>query len=301
LPYCGTYAFPGDASLFNCDVTSAPVYPLEFLNDYYITAIGSTIASESASASLGAAETAASASATGSGFFTGTISSFGAGPTDNTYSGSSYNYNSGSSGLPIAAIDGIAAGVSILGVAIIGAIIFFCARSRKRKRIAAASRPNIPIPLPPSMQMSPPQYEPPKTFDGYQGVPQQEQQQQQQQYPQYASFQPSQTAYASPPGPPSTLSPQTTGNPDPRFSTANTSFITPQSPETDGRQSYYKPPLSPEIREVDGTMGNPGVPNGGHGLPYQMMPGGSPSATEIEGLGRDGHQAGPYELGHEGR
>lgn len=78
--------------------------------------------------------------------------------------------------------------------------------------------------------------------------------------------------------------------------------------------------------EVDGTMGNPGIPAGGHGIQNQMMPGGSPSAAEIDGGTSDGvqqaplrkpvggaqqgimgpsiHQPyseGPYELGHEGR
>lgn len=78
--------------------------------------------------------------------------------------------------------------------------------------------------------------------------------------------------------------------------------------------------------EVDGTMGNPGVPAGGHGIEYQMMPGGSPSAAEIDGRIQNGVQQvpmrrpvgggqmgsvgssmnqpyadGPYELGHEGR
>lgn len=77
--------------------------------------------------------------------------------------------------------------------------------------------------------------------------------------------------------------------------------------------------------EVDGTMGNPGMPAGGHGIEYQMMPGGSPSAAEIDGRmssgmrqaplrrpiggGRQGivgasinqpySVVGPYELGHE--
>ena len=78
--------------------------------------------------------------------------------------------------------------------------------------------------------------------------------------------------------------------------------------------------------EVDGTMGNPGIPAGGHGIDQQMMPGGSPSAAEIEGRmsvgmqqaplrkpiisGQQGpmgasmnqpYSEGPYELGHEGR
>lgn len=80
--------------------------------------------------------------------------------------------------------------------------------------------------------------------------------------------------------------------------------------------------------EVDGTMGNPGIPTGGHGIEHQMLPGGSPSAAEIEGRMSTGAQAplrkpiggagggqsgvmgaslnqpyaeGPYELGHGGR
>ena len=78
--------------------------------------------------------------------------------------------------------------------------------------------------------------------------------------------------------------------------------------------------------EVDGTMGNPGIPAGGHGIERQMMPGGSPSAAEIDGRMSGGVQQAPrptpvgmrqqaisgasssqpypegrYELGHEGR
>ena len=112
-------------------------------------------------------------------------------------------------------------------------------------------------------------------------------------------------------------------------------------------QNYYKAPLSPMVTEVDGTMGNPGVPAsathgvptevdgtmgnpgipaGGHGIEHQMVPGGSPSAAEIDGRitrgvqqppqrwpmgsGQQGmmgaslnvpYSEGPYELGHEGR
>ncbi len=72
--------------------------------------------------------------------------------------------------------------------------------------------------------------------------------------------------------------------------------------------------------EVDGTMGNPGVPAGGHGIENQLVPGGSPSAAEIDGRvgGRapmsgyvgqgvvgasmnGPYEEGPYELGYEGR
>ena len=72
-------------------------------------------------------------------------------------------------------------------------------------------------------------------------------------------------------------------------------------------------------------MGNPGVLAGGHGIDHQLMPGGSPSAAEVEGrvspgglqappaprhVGQQGsleasmyqpYSEGPYEMGHEGR
>ena len=35
--------------------------------------------------------------------------------------------------------------------------------------------------------------------------------------------------------------------------------------------------------EVDATLGNPGAPVGGHCIVNQTMPGGSPSATEVQG------------------
>lgn len=181
-----------------------------------------------------------------------------------------------------------------------------------------------------------------KAFDGYHSVPQQEQQ-----YTQYPG--PHQQAQPYFPPPASAVSPQSTGANDPRFSAANASLLSSQPSEPEPRQSYYKPPHSPTVTEVDGTsgnrgvqangshgvptevdgtMGNPGIPSGGHGIEYQMMPGGSPSAAEIDGRVRDGGQQqaparrlvggggqqgslgasmhqpfsnGPYELGHEGR
>lgn len=78
--------------------------------------------------------------------------------------------------------------------------------------------------------------------------------------------------------------------------------------------------------EVDGTLGNPGVPASGHGIEHQMMPGRSPSAAEIDGRMSGGvrqapsrkpveseqqsimgasmnqpYSEGPYDLGHDGR
>ena len=45
--------------------------------------------------------------------------------------------------------------------------------------------------------------------------------------------------------------------------------------------------------EVDGTMGNSGIPAGGHGIEHQVMPGGSLSAAEIEGMMSDRGQQAP--------
>lgn len=336
-PFCGTYAFPGDTTLFDCMVTSMPIQDVEFLNDFYITAIGSTLASDATTNPFGFTASAYldSFAATPTNSDTGLASQ----STSASYSGSSSGSNPGSqSGLAQGAIDGIAAGVAIIGALIIGLVVFCCIRVRRRKRIAAASTP--PTYFPPPMQQQAQQPPPPKVFDGYQSVPQHEQQ-----YTQYPG--PHQQAQPYFPPPASAVSPQSTGANDPRFSLATTSPFSPRPSEPEQRQSYYKPPLSPTITEVDGTMGNPsvptavthgaptevdgtmgnpGVPAGGHGIEHQMMPGGSPSAAEIDGRMSSGVQQaplrkpvgseqqgmmgasmnqpfsqGPYELGHDER
>jgi len=290
---------------------------MEYLNDYYVTAIGSTLASETtdpfgygATVEQVAASTASATSTSSSG------STFASTTTD----------NSSSHGLSLTAIDGIAAGISVGGVLILGLIAFFCVRQRKRRRLAAASVPFQNTAQPQPMQQQPmqpavmqqqePQGLPPKAFDGYQAVAQQEQAPQYTQYPSPPSQsqpqpqqpQQQQTGYFPPPSAASAISPQTTGASDPRLSTANNTLLSPASDtSTDHRQSSYKTPVSPTVTEVDGTMGNPGVPHGGHGIAGQTQPGGSPSAQEIDGrvgasmTGPSEHE-GPFELGHrEGR
>ena len=298
-----------------------PIQDVEFLNDFYITAIGSTLAPNPTTNPFGYTASAS-------------LDPYIATPTSSG-TASSTTSNTHHSGLPQGAIDGIAAGAAVIGVLIIGIVAFFCIRSRRRKRISAATNP--PAYLPPPMQEQT-QAPPPKAFDGYHSVPQQEQQ-----YTQYPG--PHQQAQSYFPPSASAVSPQTPTTSDPRFSTANTSLLSPRPSEPEQRKSYYKPPLSPTVTEVDGTlgnpgvpaetshgvptevdgtMGNPGVPAGGHGIEYQMMPGGSPSAAEIEGrvsgggvqqaplrrqLGQGSMTAsmnqpysdGPFELGHEGR
>ncbi|KAL6719709.1 hypothetical protein ACLMJK_001630 [Lecanora helva] len=329
-PYCGTYRFPGGTYLYNCGVTSDLPYTMEFLNDYYVTRIGSTLASETTDP-FGFVASATQAAASGA--------SLTSTPT-HSISSSSNDDSDSSGGLSNTAIDGIAAAGAIVGIAILGIIIFFCVRQRKRRRLAAASTPyaNAQYP-PPPMQQQPPQQAqaiPPKAFDGYQTVPQQEQQPPYSKYPSPPP-QPQQqqsTGYFPPPGAPSTITPAPTSpNPttDPRFSTAAPSLLSPSSdaPSGDPHHSVYKPPISPTVTEVDGTMGNPGTPNqntaqhsrplevdgtmgnpgvpqGGHGIQNQMQPGGSPSAQEIDGrvganMNRPFAMDGPYELGHEGQ
>ncbi len=307
MPYCGTYDFVGGTRLFNCQAASLLPIPVEFLNDYYITAIGSTVGGASTAAlansgliSLGAVASSQSPTASGS-----TISS--SSPTYSTASGG---------GLSAAAIDGIAAGCSVGGALILGLIAFFCIRSRRRKRMNRPSNFNnlayTPVTPMPPMQQQQQMPMPPKAFDGYQSVPQQDAQQ----YPVPPQVQPQQyQQYPSPPTeqqqqrPPSYFP---TPAPAPGSVSANTdnhstmgapSVLSP-SP-SNARESYYRPPVSPEVREVDGTMGNPGIPSpgsthgqatevdatlgnpsvpaGGHGIPLQGVPGGSPSSTEIEG------------------
>ena len=333
-PFCGTYAFNGDTTLFNCVATSMLIQNVEFLNDFYRTAIGSTLAPSpiknpfgfTASASLNPYVATPINSAAGSGSVTSLAAQ-----------SSSATTSSARHGLPQGAIDGIAAGAAVIGVMIIALVTFCCVRVRRRKRAAMASYP--PTYIPPPMQQQAQAPPPPKAFGGYQSVPQQEQQ-----YAQYPG--PHQQAQPYFPPPASAVSPQSTSASDPRFSTTNTSLLSARPSEPEQRQSYYKAPLSPTVREVDGTMGNPGVPAGtthgvptevdgtmsnpgvpagGHGIEHQFMPGGSPSAAEIEGsastgglqvppvrshVGQQGsleasmyqpYTEGPYEMGYERR
>ena len=309
---------------------------VEFMNDFYVTAIGSTLAPDptidpfgfTPSVSLNPSPTAPIKSGTGTSTVTGSPSQ----------SSSSTTQIPSHGGLSHGAIDGIAAGAAILGVFLCAIIVVFCCiRARRRKRITAASNP--PPYFPPPMQQQAQPSPPPKAFDGYQSVAPQEQQ-----HIEYPG--PHQQAQSFSPPPASAVSPQSIYVNDPRFSTANASLLSPRPSEREPKQSYNKAPLSPAISEVDGTTGNPGVPNevahgvptevdgttgnpgipaGGHGIEHQLVPGGSPSATEIEGRMSDGvpqaqaplrrhvgqgsigalmHQPfsdGPYEMGHERR
>ena len=333
VPFCGTYDFLGGTRLFNCQPTALLPVPVEFLNDYYITAIGSTIGGASTAILANSGLVSLGAASSGSPSASGSPSG---GQVNNTPSSSG-------GGLSAAAIDGIAAGCSVGGALILGLIVFFCLRSRRKRRMARASNPSNPAympvtPMPPMQQQQPMQTQiPPKTVDGYQTVPQQDVQpypmpppqqnqqpeypippvQQQQQHPQYPSPSPVEPQHQQeqmPQGQPKQSQQQrppsyfdgaaVAPNSDTQNSIGAPSALSP-SP-SNARSSYYQPPRSPNVREVDATMGNPGVlpsspgsttqhtevdatlgnpsvPAGGHGIPLQGVPGGSPSSTEIEG------------------
>ena len=298
LPYCGTYAFPGGTTNFNCGASLMPIQDVEFLNDYYVTAIGSTLVSDptinpfayTPSVSLNQQTVTPTITGTASSIVTSSPSQLGS----SSGSGSSTTSFPSHSGLPKGAIAGIAAGAVILGLSVCSIAAFCCIRARRRKRVAAASNP--PPYFQPPMEQQAQSSPPPKAFDGYQSVPQQGQQ-----HTEYPG--PHQQAQLFFPPPASAVSPQSTGASDPRFSTTNASLLSSRPIEPDQRQGYHKPPLSSTFTEVDGTTGNPGVPlgvvhgvptevdgtmgnpsipAGGNGIQDQLVPGGSPSVTEID-------------------
>lgn len=300
LPYCGTYSFDGTTGgtfLYNCQATDMFVASsVEFLPDYYLTAIGSTLTT--ASDSL-ASETAGSATAANTG---STVrpqsSSFTTGTSD------------ASTGLAAAAIGGIAAGIGLLVCFVLGLVIFFCLRSRKRKRLAASQ--NI------SQNMAghaPPTYQPPPMMQQHQ---QQQQQQQTGHHPiphQDNQFQgspndqPTQSGYFGGPTDPvkdsafthvSPIGSPSPNNMTPRpFSAISSQHsgeqrlgtLSPPVP-VGLAQDHYKTPNSSTTIEVDGTQGNPGVPLGQQ-----------PARMEVDGTqGNPGvphdqhHYQGPYEI-----
>lgn len=288
---------------------------VEFLADYYVTAIGSTLA-PSTDPFSSAKATALSGTASGS-----TSSPFSPTQTSPTSSGSSSTNYYTSSGLATAAIGGIAAGISLLACVVGGLVVFCCLRSRKRKRLAAsqamASHAPPTYQPPPTQQQQTgyqqPNYPPPpmqQQQTGYQSVPQQD--------PHFQgspNYQPTQAGYfGGPTDPPksevlhSHVSPVGTPSPsnvDPRpFSTVSSQTPNEQRPmnlsppvpgaRPDGgaAQAYYTQPNSPTVTEVDGTMSNPGVPHGQQ-----------PGRLEVDGTaGNPGvpydqqHYPGPYEM-----
>ena len=263
-PYCATYSFDGTNGgtwLYDCGATSMFLEAsVEFLADYYLTAIGSTLVSTSGAF---ASETTGSPTATntGSTVRSSQPSSFTTGPSGD------------STGLAAAAIGGIAGGIGLLVCFIIGLVIFFCLRSRKRKRIAASQ--NMAGHAPPTYQPAPMQQQQQQQQPGHQPFPPNDNQ-----FQGSPNYQPTQSGYFGGPTDPlkdsaySHVSP--IGSPSPSnmapprpFSTISGQHpgeqrpgsLSPPVPEGIA-QEYYKPPNSATTVEVDGTQGNSGVPQG---------------------------------------
>ncbi|KAL8704148.1 MAG: hypothetical protein Q9201_002698 [Fulgogasparrea decipioides] len=231
FPYCGTYAFPGGTRMYNCRDTSAIIASsVEFLADYYITAISSTLAPSTDPFSFTRAPASAS--------------------TSTTYHGYTSDDTSSGGGLSAGAIRGIAIGVSIAVCVIFILLAVFIVRRRRANRIKRASQPN----LPPAYTPGPPMQQ--QTNQVYQPVPQHDQS-----YPttQAGYFPPAPGKDGATAKPQPALSPGQDPNHQQRQSVASTALLSPPSEHGHGsiagRDSVYKNngPVSPTITEVDGT------------------------------------------------
>ncbi|KAL8731230.1 MAG: hypothetical protein Q9181_004373 [Wetmoreana brouardii] len=231
FPYCGTYAFTGGTRLYNCESTSALIASsVEFLADYYLTAISSTLAPSTDPFAFTRAPASTSTSA--------------------TYSSYKSDVTSSGGGLSAEAIRGIAIGVSIAVCVIFILLAVFVVRRRRANRMKRASQPNLPPAYTPGAAMQQ------QTNQAYQPVPQHDQ-----------SYPTTQTGYFPPaPGkdgatvtPQPALSPGQDSNHQQRQSVASTALLSPPSEHGHGsiagRDSVYKNngPTSPTITEVDGT------------------------------------------------
>ena len=300
LPYCGTFSFFGGTYLYNCQTQFARFESVEYLNDFYITAIGSTLATDSA---YTAADSTSDSTADST--FTSPRPTF-----TRTSSSSTSDSYSNSTGLAAAAIGGICAGVGVISI-ILGLLVWFCIRRRRNNRIkqaqqqtAAANAGGYGGPAPPQMQQQSPGYQPVPQQDGQylspNGAPYPpayapQQQQQQQGYFSDPSKSPV-VAHVTPMSPSSMH--------DPRQSIMSGSGVVSPAPTSphpqqqsppimQGRDSYYQAPANPHTMEVDGTQGNPGVPHGGQ-QQYQEVDG-TQSNPGVPHHGA-GHQQGPYEV-----
>ncbi|KAL8723906.1 MAG: hypothetical protein Q9166_008224 [cf. Caloplaca sp. 2 TL-2023] len=237
MPYCGTFRFSAGTRLYNCDSTSGFASSVQFLADYYITAIGSTLPPQAD-------------------FLYSTTSSTGSRSTS-TYTPSSPYKSDATGGLSAEAIRGIAIGVSIGVCVIFIAIAFFIVKKRRANRMKRAAQPGLPPAYSPSAPMQ--QQQPPTNPTAYQPVPQQDQ-----------SYPPTKTGYFAPDvagksngttvtsqpalSPPANQTPPAAQTTQQRHSAAPSSFLSPD-PIDHGKDSVYRSngPMSPTITEVDGS------------------------------------------------
>ncbi len=336
-PYCGTYNFASGTQLFDCQVTHKAAASVEFLLDFYITAISSSARSLFSGVSFAPASSRSSASSFD--FSTPTSISFST-PTYTystpAYTSPGYTYTYRSSGISSAAIGGIASGISITVAVVAGLIVFFCVRRRRRMRVAqsqAAARANFP----PQSQPPPVQQEQvyPKTAEGgtYQSMSQQEQPTPQYPAPPYGNAAPAYpTEQAALYNPPPAQASETRPPPqEPRpFSTAPSTLAPTNASEIDGHAGdhYAKTPISPTITEVDGHFPSPmhtgstptpspqpagnthrpvyeAPPSGGEGPVYEAPPPGgngpvyeAPPPGGYEAPPPSGGQGGVHEVGN---
>ena len=164
-PFRGTYAFAGNTTLFDCMATSTSIQDVDLLNDFCITATGSTLAPDPAKNLF-----RFTASASLDPYIATPTNSLAVQSSAGSVSSSSTTRGPTHTGQPQGAIDGTAAGAAVIGVLMIGVVAIFCVRARRRKRIAAASSPPAYIQPPMGQQAQQP---PPRAFDGYHSVPQQ--------------------------------------------------------------------------------------------------------------------------------
>ncbi|MCJ1363234.1 hypothetical protein MMC16_002341 [Acarospora aff. strigata] len=285
-PYCGTYAFDAGTRLYNCESTTGATQSVQFLADYYLTAIGSQIGSSiyapiiitAPSQIIPSSRYSYTRGVTVSGTAINNIGGSTRSPTSSAVSSSS------KSGISTGAIIGIVVGVVIVILALIVALlIWYCMRRRRRQRTE--------VPQPPQMQEQ--LHQPPQPLQGPTYPPQQPiyPPQQPTYPPQQQNYPPPQQSYFHPtePSKPTFNNNTSTlpipeadsngviytdtkpdhgiGNGPPRYSVANVS----QTPLAHSSSHPHLPtPLSP-LSDVSGDHYNP--------------PPHSPTATEVEGSG----------------
>lgn len=240
------------------------------MNDFYVTAIGSTLASEPTTNPFGftASASLAAYSSTPGIPTTSSSSASAAAPTSTNVV---IPLPGTRGGISIVAFDGIIAAGAVLCVSIFGITVFCCIRRRRKLQIEAAKRPPAYRQEPPMQQQeqqlqAQKQQQPPlKAFGSYQSVPQVSEL--------HTSVPPTPELPPSPPPqsqPPflshsnsynSAPTHQSPPSPEPGYSSVTTTLLSPMSPNLDPRLSYYKPPVSPAISEKDATMSNPSVPH----------------------------------------